>query len=55
MTAPPPPLGSELAARASEVYLQAFEALTGRELRPAAYPAGPRVAAAVLESARCGR
>ena len=39
----PPPLDAELAARATAVYAEAFGRLTGSDLRPARYPAGPRV------------
>ncbi len=46
----PPSLPPELAVRASGVYTQAFEMLTGTELRPAAYPAGPRVEAAIRDA-----
>jgi phosphoribosylaminoimidazole-succinocarboxamide synthase len=41
----PPPLGRYLAERAAEVYLEAYRRLTGSELIPAEYPAGPRVEA----------
>ena len=51
---PPPPLDDALAARASEVYMQAFRALTGEEFQPAEYPAEPRAAAAVNEAAWSG-
>ena len=43
----PPPLGSDLAARAARAYLEVFESLTGRPLSPAPYPAASRIVAAV--------
>ena len=43
----PPPLDSDLAARAARAYLEVFEALTRRPLAPAPYPAAPRAAAAL--------
>jgi len=43
----PPPLGSDLAARAARAYLEVFEALTGRPLAPAPYPAAKRAVAAL--------
>lgn len=43
----PPPLQPELAAAASAVYQEAFEALTGAPLDPAPYPAGTRVVEAI--------
>ncbi len=44
---PPPPLSPQLAASAAAVYIEAFEALTRRSFEPAAYPAAPRVLAAL--------
>lgn len=43
----PPPLDAELAIVAAGVYQETFEALTGAALKPAPYPAGPRVEAAL--------
>jgi len=43
----PPPLPAALAARASGVYTQAYEMLTGSEFVPAEYPAGPRIERAI--------
>ena len=43
----PPALDQVLAATAAGVYQEAFLALTGAPLEPAAYPAGPRVEAAL--------
>ena len=43
----PPPLGTELAVTAARAYLEVFEALTGRPLAPASYPAAPRVITAI--------
>lgn len=43
----PPPLDRELAELAAGVYQEAFAALTGAELVPGEYPAGPRVVAAI--------
>lgn len=43
----PPPLETELAVRTAGAYLEVFEALTGRPLVPASYPAAPRVVTAV--------
>ena len=43
----PPPLEKELAEVAAQVYPQTFAALTGADLEPAPYPAGPRVEAAI--------
>ncbi|MEZ5244384.1 MAG: phosphoribosylaminoimidazolesuccinocarboxamide synthase [Acidimicrobiales bacterium] len=43
----PPPLDRDLAVIAAGVYQEAFAALTGAPLVPAAYPASPRVAAAI--------
>ena len=43
----PPPLGTELAVKVARAYLEVFEALTGRPLVPASYPAAPRVVTAV--------
>ncbi len=45
--AAPPPLRAELAEAAASVYLETFQALTGRALDPAPYPAGPRVIDAI--------
>lgn len=47
---PPPPLSLSLAGHASGVYTRAFEMLTGTRFRPAAYPAGPRVEAAIRDA-----
>ena len=44
---PPEPLSAALAAETAAVYRQAFEALTGSPLTPAAQPAEPRIVAAV--------
>ena len=44
---PPGPLSAALAAETAAVYRQAFEALTGAPLTPAAQPAEPRIVAAV--------
>ena len=44
---PPEPLSAALAAETAAVYRQAFEALTGSPLTPAAEPAEPRIVAAV--------
>ena len=44
---PPEPLSAALAAETAAVYRQAFEALTGAPLTPAAQPAEPRIVAAV--------
>ncbi len=46
----PPPLSEALAAKASSVYTQAFEMLTQTEFRPATYPAGPRIEAAIRDA-----
>ena len=43
----PPPLATELAVTAARAYLEVFEALTGRPLAPAPYPAAPRVITAI--------
>lgn len=43
----PPPLDSALAGRAAHVYAETFELLTKTSLSPAAYPAGPRIEAAI--------
>ena len=43
----PPPLGEELATRASRAYIEVYEALTGRPVAPASYPAARRVIAAI--------
>lgn len=43
----PPPLDSALASRAAHVYAETFELLTKTPLSPAAYPAGPRIEAAI--------
>ena len=43
----PPLLDSALAGRAARVYAEAFELLTGTPLSPAAYPAAPRIEAAI--------
>jgi phosphoribosylaminoimidazole-succinocarboxamide synthase len=48
----PPPLDPELADRAAGVYLEAFHLLTGADLDPAPYPAGPRVVATLHALAR---
>jgi len=44
---PPPALSPQLAVEAAEIYIEAFEALTGRRFQPAGYPAAPRVSAAL--------
>lgn len=41
----PPPLSRDLAVEAAEVYIEAFEALTGSRFEPAPYPAASRVQA----------
>lgn len=46
----PPPLPAALAAKASAVYTQAFEMLTDSKFRPATYPAGPRIEAAIRDA-----
>lgn len=46
----PPPLDVDLARRAAEVYQETFAALTGTPLEAAAYPAGPRVVAAIRDA-----
>ena len=43
----PPPLPTELAVRTARAYLEVFEALTGRPLAPASYPAALRIVTAV--------
>ena len=43
----PEPLSPSLAAETTAAYRQVFEALTGAVLRPARYPAEPRIAAAL--------
>ncbi len=43
----PPLLDSALASRAAHVYAETFELLTNTTLSPAAYPAGPRIEAAI--------
>lgn len=43
----PPPLDRDLALRAANVYSEAFRRLTGEELVPGDYPAGPRIEAAL--------
>ena len=43
----PPLLESALASRAAHVYAETFELLTKSPLSPAAYPAGPRIEAAI--------
>ena len=43
----PPPLRKELATRASRAYIEVYEALTGRPVAPASYPAARRVIAAI--------
>ena len=43
----PPPLGTELAARAARAYLEVFETLTGSPLAPASYPADQRIVTAI--------
>ena len=47
----PPPLDQDLAVLAAGVYQETFAALTGRELTPGPYPAGPRVVAAIRAAA----
>ena len=47
----PEPLGPALAAETAAAYRQAFEALTGAPLKPAPYPAEPRILAALGELA----
>ena len=46
---PPEPLSPALADQTTAAYREAFEALTGAPLRPARYPAEPRIAAALRE------
>ncbi len=48
----PPALKPELAAAAAAIYQETFEALTGKALDPAPYPAAPRVVAALRSVAR---
>ena len=48
----PPPLGEELAVRASRAYMEVYEALTGRPMAPASYPAARRVVAAIQAHCR---
>jgi len=43
----PPLLDSALASRTAHVYAETFELLTKTRLSPAAYPAGPRIEAAI--------
>jgi len=43
----PPPIRPDLAVATARVYLEAFEALTGAPLKPAPYPAAPRVIDAI--------
>lgn len=43
----PPPLPADLAIRATAVYAEAFRRLTGADLVPARYPAGPRIEAVI--------
>ena len=43
----PPLLDSALASRAARVYAETFELLTNTTFSPAAYPAGPRIEAAI--------
>ncbi len=43
----PPPLSADLARRAARRYIDVYERLTGTAFEPGAYPAAPRVAAAV--------
>ncbi|NCG23914.1 MAG: phosphoribosylaminoimidazolesuccinocarboxamide synthase [Actinobacteria bacterium] len=43
----PPPLGQGLAVAAAGIYQETFAALTGTAFEPGAYPAGPRVEAAL--------
>ncbi|MDG2027410.1 MAG: phosphoribosylaminoimidazolesuccinocarboxamide synthase [Acidimicrobiales bacterium] len=47
----PPPLDRPLAELAAEVYQEAFTALTGEALKPAPYPAAPRVVDAIRAAA----
>ncbi|GJM39580.1 MAG: phosphoribosylaminoimidazole-succinocarboxamide synthase [Acidimicrobiales bacterium] len=47
----PPPLDQPLAELAAGVYQEAFAALTGSPLAPAAYPAAPRVVDAIRRAA----
>ncbi|MEM7142561.1 MAG: phosphoribosylaminoimidazolesuccinocarboxamide synthase [Actinomycetota bacterium] len=47
----PDPLDRPLAEMAAGVYQEAFEALVGRALEPAEYPAAPRVVAAIRAAA----
>ncbi|MCY4629550.1 MAG: phosphoribosylaminoimidazolesuccinocarboxamide synthase [bacterium] len=51
----PGPLSPALAAETAAAYRQAFEALTGAPLRPARYPAEPRIAAALRAAAHTRR
>lgn len=45
----PPPWPSELAVQASLRYIRVYEMLTGQTFVPGAYPAGPRIQAALAE------
>ncbi|MCQ3805921.1 MAG: phosphoribosylaminoimidazolesuccinocarboxamide synthase [Acidimicrobiaceae bacterium] len=45
----PPSLDSALASRAAQIYAEAFELLTKTPLSPAAYPAAPRIEAAIRD------
>lgn len=45
----PPPWPSELAVQASLRYIRVYEMLTGQTFAPGAYPAGPRIQAALAE------
>lgn len=46
----PPPWPSELAVQASLRYIRLYEMLTGQTFVPGAYPAGPRIQAALEEA-----
>lgn len=47
---PPPALPEELVVEAAQRYAQSYTAITGRAFQPAAYPAGPRIRAALREA-----
>lgn len=48
----PPPWPTELAVQASLRYIRVYEMLTGQTFMPGAYPAGPRIQAALEEVLR---
>ncbi|MER3514812.1 MAG: phosphoribosylaminoimidazolesuccinocarboxamide synthase, partial [Chloroflexota bacterium] len=47
-----PPWPTELAVQASLRYIRVYEMLTGQTFVPGAYPAGPRIQAALEEVLR---